>query len=113
MARGRGFQCKLQALFTACAYALMEMLAGYDARNPKALARLVAAGAQLVVFSLDILKAPHTALEQARRGGREKRAVQARARSSIFRGQRCSVRVVATCFAVLGSTPLLNRDNTF
>ena len=34
------------------------------ARNPKALKRLVAAGAQLVVLNPDILKALHTALEQ-------------------------------------------------
>jgi TRAP-type mannitol/chloroaromatic compound transport system substrate-binding protein len=33
-------------------------------RNPKALTRLVAAGAQLVVLSPDTLKALHTALEQ-------------------------------------------------
>jgi TRAP-type mannitol/chloroaromatic compound transport system substrate-binding protein len=51
-------------LRAACAYALMEMLAGYDARNPKALIRLVAAGAQLVMLSPDILKALRTALEQ-------------------------------------------------
>jgi hypothetical protein len=37
---------------------------GYDARNPRALNRLVAAGAQLVVLSPDILKALRTALEQ-------------------------------------------------
>jgi TRAP-type mannitol/chloroaromatic compound transport system substrate-binding protein len=55
------YQAMLRA---ACAYALMEMLAGYDARNPKALNRLVAAGAQLVVLSPDILKALRTALEQ-------------------------------------------------
>ena len=55
------YQAMLRA---ACAYALMEMLAGYDARNPKALVRLVAAGAQLVVLSPDILKALRTALEQ-------------------------------------------------
>jgi TRAP-type mannitol/chloroaromatic compound transport system substrate-binding protein len=48
------YQAMLRA---ACAYALMEMLAGYDARNPKALNRLVAAGAQLVFLSPDILKA--------------------------------------------------------
>ena len=51
-------------LRVACAYALMEMLAGYDARNPKALNRLVAAGAQLVLLSPDILKALRAALEQ-------------------------------------------------
>jgi TRAP-type mannitol/chloroaromatic compound transport system, periplasmic component len=55
------YQAMLRA---ACAYALMEMLAGYDARNPKALNRLVAAGAQLVVLSPDTLKALRTALEQ-------------------------------------------------
>jgi TRAP-type mannitol/chloroaromatic compound transport system substrate-binding protein len=54
-----------QAMLRAgCSYALMEMLAGYDARNPKALTRLVAAGAQLVSLSPDILKALRTALEQ-------------------------------------------------
>jgi TRAP-type mannitol/chloroaromatic compound transport system substrate-binding protein len=51
-------------LRVACAYALMEMLAGYDARNPQALNRLVAAGAQLVVLSPDILKALRTAVDQ-------------------------------------------------
>ena len=55
------YQAMLRA---ACTCALMEMLAGYDARNPKALNRLVAAGAQLVVLSPDILKALRTALEQ-------------------------------------------------
>ncbi len=55
------YQAMLRA---ACAYALMEMLAGYDARNPKALTRLVAGGAQLVVLSPDILKAIRVALEQ-------------------------------------------------
>jgi TRAP-type mannitol/chloroaromatic compound transport system substrate-binding protein len=48
----------------ACAYALMEMLAGFDARNPKALNRLVAAGAQLVLLIPDTLKALRAALEQ-------------------------------------------------
>ena len=42
----------------------MEMLAGYDARNPKALNRLVAAGAQLVQLTPDTLKALRAALEQ-------------------------------------------------
>jgi len=55
------YQTMLRA---ACAYALMEMLAGYDARNSRALNRLVAAGAQLVVLGPDILKALRTALEQ-------------------------------------------------
>jgi TRAP-type mannitol/chloroaromatic compound transport system substrate-binding protein len=47
----------------ACAYALIEMLASYDARNAKALARVVAQGAQLVVLSPEILRALRTALE--------------------------------------------------
>jgi len=51
------------ALRGACAYALLEMLAGYDARNAKALARVVAQGAQLVVLSPEILRALRTALE--------------------------------------------------
>jgi len=55
------YQTMLRA---ACSYALMEMLASYDSRNPKALTRLVAAGAQLVVLGPDTLKALHTALEQ-------------------------------------------------
>ena len=55
------YQSMLRA---ACAYTMMEMLAGYDARNPKALNRLVAAGAQLVLLSPDTLKALRTALEQ-------------------------------------------------
>jgi TRAP-type mannitol/chloroaromatic compound transport system substrate-binding protein len=55
------YQAMLKA---ACAYTLVDMLAGYDSRNPKALTRLVAAGAQLVVLSPDILKALRTALEQ-------------------------------------------------
>jgi len=55
------YQTMLRA---ACSYALMEMLASYDSRNPRALTRLVAAGAQLVVLSPDTLKALHTALEQ-------------------------------------------------
>jgi TRAP-type mannitol/chloroaromatic compound transport system substrate-binding protein len=42
----------------------MDMLAGYDARNPKALVRLVAAGTQLSVLSPETLKALRTALEQ-------------------------------------------------
>ena len=48
----------------ACAYAQMEMLAGYDARNAKAISRVVAAGAQLVVLTPEILRALRTALEQ-------------------------------------------------
>ncbi len=56
-----GYQAMLRA---ASAYALMEMLASYDSRNPEALTRLVAAGAQLVVLSPDTLKALRNALEQ-------------------------------------------------
>jgi TRAP-type mannitol/chloroaromatic compound transport system substrate-binding protein len=51
-------------LKAACAYTVMDMLAGYDARNPKALVRLVAAGTQLSLLSPEILKALRTALEQ-------------------------------------------------
>ena len=47
----------------ACAYALLEMLASYDARNAKALARVVAQGAQLVVLSPEIMRALRNALE--------------------------------------------------
>ena len=47
----------------ACAYALLDMLAGYDARNAKAINRVVAAGAQLVVLTPDTLRALRTALE--------------------------------------------------
>ena len=71
------YQAMLRA---ACAYALMEMLACYDAKNAKALARVVAQGAQLVVLTPEILRALRTALEAgARRGGGQERAVQARA----------------------------------
>jgi TRAP-type mannitol/chloroaromatic compound transport system substrate-binding protein len=55
------YQSMLRA---GCAYTLMDMLASYDARNPKALTRLVAAGAQLVILGPDILKALRAALEQ-------------------------------------------------
>jgi TRAP-type mannitol/chloroaromatic compound transport system substrate-binding protein len=54
------YQSMLRA---ACGYALLEMLAGYDARNAKALARVVAQGAQLVVLSQDTLRALRNALE--------------------------------------------------
>jgi TRAP-type mannitol/chloroaromatic compound transport system substrate-binding protein len=50
-------------LRAACAYALLEMLAGYDARNAKAITRVVEQGAQLVVLSPDILRALRGALE--------------------------------------------------
>jgi TRAP-type mannitol/chloroaromatic compound transport system substrate-binding protein len=55
------YQTMLRA---SCTYALVEMLAFYDARNAKALARVVAGGAQLVVLSPEILRALRTALEQ-------------------------------------------------
>jgi TRAP-type mannitol/chloroaromatic compound transport system substrate-binding protein len=55
------YQSMLRA---ACAYALMEMLASYDARNAKAIARVVAQGAVLTVLSPEILRALRTALEQ-------------------------------------------------
>src|SRR5215475_9679390 len=46
------YQAMLRA---ACAYTVMDMLAGYDARNPKALVRLVAGGTQLSALSPDTL----------------------------------------------------------
>jgi len=55
------YQTMLRA---ACTYALVEMLAGYDARNAKALARVVAAGAQLVVLTPETLRVLRNALEQ-------------------------------------------------
>jgi TRAP-type mannitol/chloroaromatic compound transport system substrate-binding protein len=54
------YQSMLRA---ACGYALMEMLAGYDARNAKALARVIAQGAQLVVLTPETLRALRNALE--------------------------------------------------
>ena len=50
-------------LRAACAYALMEMLASYDAKNAKAITRVVAAGAQLSVLTPEIIKALRVALE--------------------------------------------------
>jgi TRAP-type mannitol/chloroaromatic compound transport system substrate-binding protein len=47
----------------ACWYALTEMLASYDAKNAKAIARVVAAGAQLSVLPPEVIKALRTALE--------------------------------------------------
>ena len=68
------YQSMLRA---ACAYALMEMLASYDARNAKAISRVVAGGAQLVVlYTGDLARAAHRARTGARRGGGEERAVQ-------------------------------------
>jgi TRAP-type mannitol/chloroaromatic compound transport system substrate-binding protein len=54
------YQAMLRA---ACAYALMEMLASYDAKNAKALSRVIAGGAQLTVLTPEILRALRTALE--------------------------------------------------
>jgi TRAP-type mannitol/chloroaromatic compound transport system substrate-binding protein len=48
----------------ACSYALMEMLARYDALNAKAISRIVAAGAQIVVLTPETLRALRNALEQ-------------------------------------------------
>ncbi|MEJ0075291.1 MAG: TRAP transporter substrate-binding protein DctP [Alphaproteobacteria bacterium] len=48
----------------ACAFALLEMLAKYDALNAKALARVVANGAQIVVLTPETLRALRNALEQ-------------------------------------------------
>jgi len=47
----------------ACWYALVEMLASYDAKNAKAIARVVAGGAQLSVLPPEIIKALRGALE--------------------------------------------------
>jgi len=47
----------------ATSYALMEMLASYDAKNAKAISRVIAQGAQLSVLSPQILTALRTALE--------------------------------------------------
>ena len=51
-------------LRAACAYALMEMLARYDALNAKAISRVVAQGAQIVVLTPETLRALRNALEQ-------------------------------------------------
>jgi TRAP-type mannitol/chloroaromatic compound transport system substrate-binding protein len=51
------------ALRYACSYAMVEMLASYDAKNAEAIARLVAAGTQLSVLSEEIIKALRVALE--------------------------------------------------
>jgi TRAP-type mannitol/chloroaromatic compound transport system substrate-binding protein len=48
----------------ACSYALMEMLAKYDALNAKAINRVVAQGAQIVVLTPETLRALRNALEQ-------------------------------------------------
>jgi TRAP-type mannitol/chloroaromatic compound transport system substrate-binding protein len=51
------------ALRYGCFYAMSEMLASYDAKNAKAITRLVAAGAQLSVLPPAIIKDLHTQLE--------------------------------------------------
>jgi TRAP-type mannitol/chloroaromatic compound transport system substrate-binding protein len=51
------------ALKYGCWYALVEMLASYDAKNAKAIARVVAGGAQLSVLPPEIIKALRSALE--------------------------------------------------
>jgi TRAP-type mannitol/chloroaromatic compound transport system substrate-binding protein len=51
------------ALRYACWYALNEMLASNDAKNAKAISRVVAGGAQLLVLSPEIIKALRAALE--------------------------------------------------
>ena len=48
----------------ACWYSLTEMLASYDAKNAKAISRVVASGAQLSVLPPDIIKALRGALEE-------------------------------------------------
>jgi TRAP-type mannitol/chloroaromatic compound transport system substrate-binding protein len=48
----------------ACAHANMDMTAKYDARNPAALRRLVAAGAQLRPFSQEIMEAAFKAANE-------------------------------------------------
>jgi len=47
----------------ACNYAMTEMLAAYDAKNAAAIARLVAAGTQLVALPDAVIKALRVALE--------------------------------------------------
>ena len=51
------------ALRYACWYALTQMLASYDAKNAKAVSRVVAGGAQLSVLPPEIVKALRGALE--------------------------------------------------
>lgn len=51
------------ALRYACMFAMTEMLASYDAKNAKAIVRLVAKGAQLSYLSPEIIKALRAALE--------------------------------------------------
>ena len=60
-----GLPPSYQAMLRAASYyAMVEMLAGYDARNARALNRVVAQGAQLVVLTPETLRALRAALEQ-------------------------------------------------
>ena len=52
------------ALTTAAAYANVDMLAKYDARNPVALRSLIAGGAQLKPFPQDVMEAGFAAAHQ-------------------------------------------------
>ncbi len=51
-------------LKTACWQAMVEMLASYDAKNAKAITRLLSQGTQLVSLTPEILKSLRAALEQ-------------------------------------------------
>jgi TRAP-type mannitol/chloroaromatic compound transport system substrate-binding protein len=52
------------ALFNAAAYANHWMMAEYDAQNPQALKRLVAAGAQLRPFPTEVMQACYNAAKE-------------------------------------------------
>ncbi len=54
------YQAMLRA---ACGHTLVEMQASYDAKNAKAITRLVAAGAQISVLPNDVVRALRVALE--------------------------------------------------
>ena len=55
---GRACRRPIKSLLTiACGYANLDVQARYDARNPQALKRLVAAGTQLRPFSQAIMEA--------------------------------------------------------
>jgi TRAP-type mannitol/chloroaromatic compound transport system substrate-binding protein len=59
-----GLPPRYQAILRyAGTYAMVEMLAAYDAKNASALARLVAAGTQLSVLPEEIIKALRVGLE--------------------------------------------------
>jgi TRAP-type mannitol/chloroaromatic compound transport system substrate-binding protein len=58
LAKWKGLPKAYQAILTAaCGYANIEETAKYDARNPLALKRLVAAGTQLKPFSVPVMEA--------------------------------------------------------